>query len=161
MEIDDKKFDRLKESVKKQYDSLDSVHCPYFKDKVHFKSFGYQHMFHKGPNNITRRLKKDQYIRMKLFKYAPILLRDSKTVQEYQKKQDFIPVTHNNRTEKVLKDVEYWGFLGIVDDKRIKVVVKKIGRGQLQYWSILPKWKSRRKGGKQDFVNYIKDLESI
>ena len=143
MGIDDEKFERLKEEVRKLYYSLGAVHCPYFGDKVLFQSDGFQHLTHKGPSNKTNRTREDQYIRMKLFKFAPKLLRESKVVQDIQEKNVFLPVTHNSRKEKILKVVKYWEFWGIIDGIRIKVVVRRVGNGELHYFSVIPKLKDK------------------
>jgi len=155
MQIDDEKFKKLKESTRELYYSTESVYCPFFGEQVFFTSDGYQHLFHKGQRNERLRTKEDQYVRMKLFKLVPKLLRESKIVQEHQVKKTFVPVVHNHRDEQVLRDVNYWGFLGIIDGRRIKVVVRKIGNGKLCYRSVVPKWKY----GNQ-ILNYVRDLDN-
>ena len=36
----------------------------------------------------------------------------------------------NKRREKILKDIEYWGVLAIIDGRRIKVIVKQYENGK-------------------------------
>ena len=155
MEIDEEKFERLKEEVRKLYYSLGSVHCPYFGCKILFTSEGFQHLSHKGPSNKTTRTREDQYVRLKLFKLAPKLLRESRVVQDIQEKNIFLPVVHNHRKEKILKIIKYWEFWGIIDDKRIKVVVRKVGNGELHYFSVIPKLKDKN----SQLLKYVEDLE--
>lgn len=36
--------------------------------------------------------------------------------------------------------VKYWGFVAIIDDYRIKVIVRQVGRGGKHFWSVIPAW---------------------
>lgn len=52
----------------------------------------------------------------------------------------------NKRKEKITVPVKYWGFTAILDKRKIKVIVKKVGNGKLMYWSIIPSWKTLKHG---------------
>ena len=46
----------------------------------------------------------------------------------------------HNRTESVLKPVNYYEFIAVVRRNRIKVIVKRVDGGKLFFWSIIPFW---------------------
>ncbi len=48
-----------------------------------------------------------------------------------------------------MKEIEYWGLVAIVGDKKIKVktVLRRIGDGNITFWSVMPY--SKLKQGKQ------------
>ena len=41
---------------------------------------------------------------------------------------------------KVIAVVKYWGIVAIIKDFRIKVIIRQIGDGQKQFWSVIPGW---------------------
>ena len=43
------------------------------------------------------------------------------------------------------KPVKYWGVIAIIDGRKIKVILRKIGdNGQLHFWSIVPAWTTNK-----------------
>ena len=36
------------------------------------------------------------------------------------------------------KTISYWGLIAIIENKKIKVILRKIGNGHLHFWSIIP-----------------------
>jgi len=42
------------------------------------------------------------------------------------------------------KQIRYWAFEAVVDDRRIKVIVRQIGRGKKHFWSVIPAWRRIR-----------------
>lgn len=61
---------------------------------------------------------------------------------------------------KILKKVQYWGFIGIINDRKIKVIVKQIGEGKKQFWSIIPNWTTRKSREGNKIIIHAGDLES-
>ena len=98
-----------------------------------------QHLKFKAWNK-TRSLN-DQYMRFKLLKYAPSILKKSHTLQEYNEKNNMERVKVNSRWEERAVKVYYYGFVAIIDEIRIKVIVKEIKGGGKYFWSIIPCWK--------------------
>jgi hypothetical protein len=161
MEIDEKRFEQLKEQVKQLYSSLGEIRCPYFDENVHFSAEGFYHILYKGSANPKKRDPKSQIMRLKLFKLAPKLLGLTKTLQDYYVEKQFIQVKLNKRKVKILKEVCYWGFIAIIDERRIKVVVKQVGDGNKKFWSIIPNWGSKKNAiGERIIVRHTGDLEN-
>ena len=160
MEISLEKLREVKEKVKIYYDSLKEIYCPYLKCKVKFASEGFHHIFYKNAGKTKERDKKSQYLRLKLFKLAPKLIKDSKTLQEYFCSKEFVLVKYNKRKEKIMKDVKYWGFIGIIDEKKIKVIIKQTGEGEKKFWSIIPNWTTRKSHEEKHYSTHVGDLEN-
>ncbi|MFA6918226.1 MAG: hypothetical protein WC285_05380 [Candidatus Gracilibacteria bacterium] len=148
----------LKAETKLYYNSLKGIYSPYFGEVVRFTSEGFHHICYKNASDPKERDKNSQYMRLKLFRLAPKLLRDSKTVQEYFCDKQFVTVKHNKRKEKVLKEIKYWGFVGIIDDRRIKVVVRQQGDGEKKFLSIIPNWGTRNFGESRVAITHTGDI---
>jgi hypothetical protein len=144
MEIDEKEFGQLKERVRREYSALGEIRCPYFNENVHFPAEGFYHILYKGSAYPKERDPKSQIMRLKLFRLAPRLLGLTKTLQDFYVEKQFIPVKVNKRKVKILKEVSYWGFIAIIDERRIKVIVKQVGNGNKKFWSIIPNWGSKK-----------------
>jgi len=139
MDAKDIKFIRTKKSAIKFYSMIKNVKCPYFSDNVSFDARGMAHLKFKTWNKT--RLVKDQYMRFKLLKFAPEVIRKSHTLQEYCERKNLERIKINNRWEKRAMNVYYYGFVAIVDEIRIKIIVKEIKGGEKYFWSIIPCWK--------------------
>ena len=99
--------------------------------------------------------------RLKLLKYAPKVIRNSKTLQEHQKEGLFIRRRIQKRHEKILKTVNFYGFIAIIDGRKIKVVIRQIENESLHFWSIIPNWRTRKsQDGKSQFYNYTGNLST-
>ena len=38
----------------------------------------------------------------------------------------------------------YWAFEAVVDKRRIKVIVRQVGKGKKHFWSVIPAWRRIR-----------------
>lgn len=139
MNIDIEKFEKIKEVSLKFYNSLGEIKCPYFNDKVSFNTKGIQHLRFKAFNKT--RSTQDQYMRLKLLKYAPDIIRKSNTLQEICQKKNLERVRINSRWEFRAIEVNYYGFIAIMDEVRIKIIIKETTGGEKYFWSIIPCWK--------------------
>lgn len=140
-------FETIRKTGEAYYKSVDSVYCPYFRERIHFTAIGLEHLLF--PRRGVMRLKKDQYMRFKLLSIAPVIIGESKTVQGILHTKEFQQVRKHNRIETVLQEVSYYEFLAVIDDIRTKVVVKRIADGPLVFWSIIPFWGIANAGGKR------------
>ena len=138
MTLDLDNFEEVKIKGEELYKTLTEVHCPYFNDKVHFNVQGLEHL--KFKRQRKARPRQDQYMRFKLLRLAPVIIRNSKTVQGIWETKSFEKVRVHNRTDTVLKDVEYHEFVAVMEGVRAKVIVKQVYGGQRFFWSIIPHW---------------------
>lgn len=139
MEVSDNKFNQVKKESIELYNSLDKVKCPFFSEYVAFNSKGLQHLKFKSWNKT--RSTKDQYMRFKLLKYAPDIIRKSHTLQEYCEKRSLERIQINSRWEERAIGISYYGFIAIMNEIRIKIIIKETKGGERYFWSIIPCWK--------------------
>ena len=132
-------FNETKQKTEELYKSLGEVYCLYLKEKISFNSRGLEHLKFKR-KNIARPIH-DQFIRFKLFNFAPQILNLSHTLQGLAHRMNFEWIPVNSRTENTLKPVIYYEFISILEEKRMRVVIKQIDAGQKFFWSIIPFWK--------------------
>lgn len=141
METVAKKFEVVKTKAENYYKTIGVVFCPYLKQNVGFNAKGLDHIKLKEWNKT--RLTADQYMRLKLITLAPIVIKNSHTLQEINKKKSLERQNINSRWEKRMIDVYYYGFVAIINEARIKIIVKEVVGGQPYFWSIVPFWKQR------------------
>jgi|APSaa5957512622_1039677.scaffolds.fasta_scaffold75780_1 hypothetical protein len=122
-------YHQLRQSTYKKYKLISKIHCPYFRKQIHFTSQGFWHLIYTGRNKP--RDKKTQKLRLKLLNQAVKVIKTTNTLQEYQK----IPY----------KNIYFYGFIAIIDGWKIKVIVKKRGKGKLVFWSVIPNWTTNNK----------------
>jgi len=138
MAIDLENFDEVKLKGEELYKSLIDVHCPFFNGKVYFNAQGLGHLKFKRHGHA--RPQQDQYMRFKLLHLAPIILRNSKTLQGIWETKSFEKIRVHSRTDTVMKDVTYYEFVAVMENVRAKIIVKQVAGGQRVFWSIIPFW---------------------
>ena len=124
---------KTREKANQFFDKNRDALCPAFPgEKVYFNAAGKHHLFYK-PNRASRN-SKESSIRVALLGHALKLLELMPVAQE----EDW--------EEKDGKVINYWAFIGVVDGKRIKVIVRQIGTGPKHYWSVIPCWQRTKQG---------------
>lgn len=135
---------------KEKYEKAKNEAYKFFEDNKKIKSAclgyvtlnsdGFMHLIRK--NDKHKRDWKNQLKRFELLKYVKPVLEEMKFYQEYQKIKQPVKVKRNKTTLLEFKEVEYWSFIAVINDKiRIKIILKKVGNGNLIFWSIVPGWK--------------------
>ena len=135
---DEEDFQKVKNESENFYKTIDNIYCPYFKEKIVFNSKGLKHL--KFKSNRKARPRKDQYSRFKLIYLVPEVLKQSHTLQGIWETKRFEDQKINSRWEKILKDVIYYEFISVVNNVRIKVIVKEVIGGGKYFWSVIPFW---------------------
>ncbi len=121
------------------YNSVNEVYCSYFDEKIAFNAAGFKHLRFKSDK--VARSHSEQYARLKLLKLAPKVLSLSRTVQGIWQTKSFERIRMHSRTDIILKPVLYYEFIAVLENVRVKVIVKQIDGGQKFFWSIIPYWK--------------------
>ena len=145
--LDPDQFEKLKSDKELFYKTIGEVYCPYLGEKVSFNAKGLEHLKFKKKNHA--RSSEDQYVRFKLLHLAPEAVRLSKTIQGISHTKTFELVRSNARTEMIMKPVSYYEFIAILEDKRVRVVIKQVEAGPKYFWSIIPFWKVDKNSGKR------------
>jgi len=135
----DEEFDSVREKAETLYKGIGSVVCPYFKEKVNFNTEGLEHIKFKAWNRA--RSKRDQFMRLKLIRLAPEILKNSRTLQGIWETQLPIRRKRHGQWESVFTSVTYYEFIAVVEGRRIKVVVKQILGGERFFWTLIPFWR--------------------
>ncbi|OGL83981.1 hypothetical protein A3J03_01005 [Candidatus Uhrbacteria bacterium RIFCSPLOWO2_02_FULL_46_25] len=148
---DEQDFDKVSEKASEFYVSVGEVSCPYFGEKIVFNSAGFKHL--KFKSDQVARPRSEQYARLKLLTLAPQVLSLSRTVQGISHVKRFERIRTHSRTDTIFKPVSYYEFIAVLENVRVKVVVKQIDDGQKCFWSIIPFWKI-------DPVNSLRVLHS-
>jgi|SRR3989338_6495233 len=143
MSVDLEKFNKFKAEAEELYKTFGETNCPYLGTKVGFNAKGLEHIKFKARS--VARSTQDQYVRFRLLKLAPDIVRKSHTLQEYFKTKKFESLKIGSEWEQKMVNITYYGFVAIVADMRIKVVLKQIDDGKIFFWSIIPFWKNEQK----------------
>lgn len=141
MNIDNEKYWEVRRKTERYYKSIGAVYCPYFGEEVKFDSTGFKHLIYKSWGK--KRSLGEQSYRFKLLYLVSEILSKSHTLQGYEERNMFVRQNINSRWEKVLKPVYYYIFIAIIEDIRIKVVVREISGEKMKFHSVYPFWSGR------------------
>ena len=136
------KFSRALKEGKTFHKNIGSVYCPYFLDYVNFGPEGLEHLEFKT-GGIPRK-RPDLFRRFKLIELAPEVIKNSKTLQGFRKIRSPVQIKNPGVLESVFTNVKYYEFIAVLDDERIKVVVKQLDDSEKFFWTIIPNWKALR-----------------
>ena len=146
--IDTTKLARAREEGEIYYKSIGKVHCPYFGTEVAFNALGLEHLKFKDKRHS--RSARDQYIRFRLIKLAPEILKLSRTLQGISHRKNMEKRKIRGKWQTVMCHVTYYEFIAVMKEKtRVRVIVKQVDDGPKYFWSIIPFWKMDKfTGGK-------------
>jgi hypothetical protein len=80
-------------------------------------------------------------MRFKLLSVVPEILKLSYTLQGISETKKFERIRIHNRTDNILKSVNYYEFIAVMKRNRIRIIIKQIDGGQKFFWSLIPFWK--------------------
>jgi len=135
-------FQRVKQEAEDYYKTVNAVFCPYLKSKINFNAKGLDHIKMKSWNKS--RLVSDQYLRLKFLKLVQEVLKNFGTLQEFHETKNFERIKDTGRWQSIMKPVVYYGFVAILNNVKIKIIVKRVEGGQPYFWSVIPFWKTQR-----------------
>lgn len=149
MEFSIEKFNQVKNDAEEFYNSINEVYCPYFSEKIHFNSKGFEHLVFKEWNKT--RTVSDQYARFRQIKLAPEIIKQSKTLQGIWTTQKLERVKKKDGWQKVLKLITYFEFIAVMESHgskvRVKIIVKQVEGGEKFFLSIIPFWGVNKSSG--------------
>lgn len=155
MTINGENFDFIKSRGEELYKSFTSVRCPYFNELVYFNSFGLEHLKFKRAG--VERLPQDQYMRFRLLHVAPLIIKLSRTVQGVMRVNTLERVHKNGMRYREMQHSIFYEFIAVLDDVRVRVVVKRVENSDLVFWSIIPYWKNGKQGDRQLFDSGLQE----
>lgn len=147
-------FRKKKEKAKLIYDRQREVVNPYLNSKVVFNSDGFHHLQF---SDRREREKEEQLLKFNLLPPAIDVVKKSGTLQEYRREPVKIGKPSKRDGLFLTKIAEYFGFVAIVGETKIKirVIVRRIGDGNFTFWSVMPD--SKLKGGQKLYDSGIED----
>src|SRR3989338_404505 len=136
-------YEKLKEDARNFYYAIGAVFCPAFSQKVYFPAEGFNHIIFKGARHERER--SSQILRFKLFPLALKLWQVATIYQEFEESlKEFEVKSFKKKIRKTIC-VRYWGIIAIIDGRKIKVIIRKIGdNGTMHFWSIVPSWTTNK-----------------
>ena len=136
-------YEKLRDDAQQFYTSTRPVQSPVLGEFVHFTAEGFNHILFKGSR--SERERPSQILRFKLLPKAIKLIGLSTTFQEYEETIKEFDIKSYKKKVRKSKPVKYWGIIAIIDGRKIKVILRKIGdNGQLHFWSIVPAWTTNK-----------------
>lgn len=125
------------------YNSLSSTFCRAFKSKVIFSAEGFNHIIF--TNARSERERASQITRFRLLPLAEKLIKLTTTYQEYEELYMEVVIKKNKQKIKSTQRIRYWGLIAILDNNKIKVIIRQKGtNGLLHFWSIIPAWTTNK-----------------
>lgn len=123
----------FKEHIKKIFDEVKEVDCPTFQDeKIIFNAKGINHLIYKGNRSMREvsRIKTNIRLLPRAIKLLKIM-----------------PVAQEEASYEVngIK-FKYWAFEGVIEGRRIKIVIRQKGNGKKHFFSVIPCWRKDRFG---------------
>lgn len=136
-------YKELLYKAKVLYTSFDTVLCPTLSCGIVFNSSGFNHiLFQRGQKP---RSKTSQILRFSLLEKAYKLVGLTTTFQEYDSLNKEVIV--KKYKDKIFKEktIVFWGLVAILDNQKIRVVLRKVGNGNIHFWSVMPYWTTNSK----------------
>jgi hypothetical protein len=137
--MDISNYDKIKEDARAFYSKANRVYCPALSGEVSFGAEGFNHLIYKGKRN--ERDKDVQIMKFKMLPRALDLVGLTTTYQEYEESLQEVDVMRFKKRMRETKVIRYWGFIAIIANRKIKVIVRQMGdNGQKHFWSVIPAW---------------------
>jgi len=132
-------YEKLKGDAINFYHNIGKIKSPVFEQDVYFTAEGFNHIVF--TDSRSERERPSQILRFKLLPLAVKLIKISTTHQEFEETLKEFNVKSYKKTIKKIKSVKYWGIIAIIEGRKIKVILRKVGEnGNIHFWSIVPAW---------------------
>ena len=136
-------YQKLRSDALIYYNTIGTVFSPAFNTKVTFPAEGFNHIIFTDPR--SERERSSQIARFKLLPLAKKLVELSTTYQEIEESIQEFTIKRRKKKIKASRLVRYWGVIAIIDNQKIKVILRKVGdNGNLHFWSIVPAWTTNK-----------------
>ena len=151
-------YKKARDKAYKEYKSINKIFCPYLNGDVSFTSDGFRHIIYRS--NKKKRHPNTQMLRFNLLNKAVRMIQNTHILQEYESREiEMIVENHNIKVSKIIK-TEYYGFIGILDGWKIKVIVMKKGNGNPVFWSVIPNWvTSKKRDTQKRYLNFSGNMQ--
>lgn len=125
---------KLLEETRETYDNVGEIYCPCLDIKIVFNGQGFHHFKYHGGGEA--RTTEGIIHKLKLFPLVIPVLKHASAVADYEKTIE----PKNRKSNAPQKEVEYWSIIcevGRNRDVKVKVVLKRVGTGNIMFWSVM------------------------
>ena len=133
-----KDYPEIRKTAQELYASFGKVYCPALGGAVHFTSEGFNHLIYERARK--ERDKRTQILRFDMLDRAKFILETTTTYQEYEESIEYQRVNRHGKFIGMNVIVRCWGLIAIVKKFRVKVVVRQVGNGKMEFQSVIPAW---------------------
>lgn len=125
----------LRKNIKESYDAIESpIFCKCLQADIYFNAQGFHHLENDGSGRV--RPIKERIYKLTLFPLAIPTIKNANEVFENK----IIHSKISRKKNSPVKDIEYWSLIANVgksSNVKIKVILRKVGNGQIIFWSIM------------------------
>jgi len=132
--MDDKYYQAKKAAAHRIYTAQPSIHSPYFNDEIRLGPEGFRHLCVGAHGERTE---EERIRRFLLLPLALKILATATTVQEYRYVDGAAQLSKSSWIEPGSELVQCWGFTALFVQQAVKVVVRKVGKGDFEFWSVI------------------------
>ncbi len=118
MSLKSSEFEIFKEKRRKDYNTWKPIYSPALGEQIFFNSKGFNHL--RFRTDGTPRNFREALYKLRLLPLVRSVIYKARKVDEYRKGR-----------------VEYWGIVEAVGKKKIKVILRRIGKGRIHFWSVM------------------------
>ncbi len=150
-------FADRKEKAQLVYGAHKNIYNPYFKEDIILNSDGFHHLQFSARRE---RNKREQLLKFSLLPLALDVIKKSGTLQEYRKTLGPVGSKSKRDGSILMKNIEYWAFVAITGNNnqvKIRTILRRVGDGNIIFWSVMPDSKFRRELGQKLFSEGIED----
>lgn len=133
-----KDYPEIRKAAQELYGSVGKLYCPALGGAIYFTSEGFNHLIYERARK--ERDKKTQILRFDMLERAKFILETSTTYQEYEESIEYQKVNRHGKFIGMNVVVRCWGLIAIVRKFRVKVVVRQVGNGKMEFQSVIPAW---------------------
>ncbi len=150
-------FIERKEKAATLYLLTKKIYNPYFKQDIILNSDGFHHL------QFSARRERDKHEQLLKFSLLPLafdIVKKSGTLQEYRKILSPIGSKSKRDGAIIMKQIEYWAFIAITGKNntvKVRVILRRIGDGNIIFWSVMPDIKFRKEHGQKLHLYGIED----
>jgi hypothetical protein len=120
--------------ARETYDKIKNpAWCKCLNRKINFNAQGFHHLLYDGLGH--ERSSSEQRYKLLLVPLIPSVLATA-TDATYKKVMERI----NRKKNSPVKEIEYWSLTALVGrdrDVKVKVILKRVGAGQIIFWSVM------------------------
>ncbi len=127
---------QIRKDAHEYFMNLKPIYCPALETEIHFCSSGFNHIIYKKGN--LERDRSEQIERFQMLPLAMNIIAKTTMIQEQEEISKLMTIKRYKKKFIRTRNVIYYGLIAIIEKRKIKVILRKIGNGNVKFWSIIP-----------------------